>query len=140
MPVHASTRFDIWKLHQTIVLGLATTAQAHPSRPLFQTEYSLTMTHATAVEACTHAHYDKVARPVAGRGRSIDPLGVWHGQCEGRRDIPFTGSRPSPSSTRACSVSYNYAWEYFRRQKAWYILSRDACRDCHKASSCGAVT
>ena len=49
-------------------------------------------------------------------------------------------TRPSPSSTRACSVSYNYAWEYFRRQKAWYILSRDACRDCHKASSCGAVT
>ena len=22
-------------------------------------------------------------------------------------------TRPSPSSTRACSVSYNYAWEYF---------------------------
>ena len=43
-------------------------------------------------------------------------------------------TRPSPSSTRACSVSYNYAWEYFvgggaRGQKAWYILSRDACRD-----------
>ena len=38
-------------------------------------------------------------------------------------------TRPSPSSTRACSVSYNYAWEYFRRQKAGYILSRDACRD-----------
>ena len=49
-------------------------------------------------------------------------------------------TRPSPSSTRACSVSYNYAWKYFRRQKAWYILSRDACRDCHKASSYGAVT
>ena len=68
--VHASTRCDNWKPHQTIVLGLATTAQAHPSRPLFQTEYSLAMTHAhdsTAVEACTHAHYDKVARPV---GRS----------------------------------------------------------------------
>ena len=26
-------------------------------------------------------------------------------------------TRPSPSSTRACSVSFNYAWEYFRRQK-----------------------
>ena len=38
-------------------------------------------------------------------------------------------TRPSPFSTRACSVIYNYAWEYFRRQKAWYILSRDACRD-----------
>ena len=25
-------------------------------------------------------------------------------------------TRPSPSSTRACSVSYNYAWEYFRRE------------------------
>ena len=37
-------------------------------------------------------------------------------------------SKPG-SSTRACSVSYNYAWEYFRREKAWYILSRDACRD-----------
>ena len=49
-------------------------------------------------------------------------------------------TRPSPSSTRACSVSYNYTWEYFWREKAWYILSCDACRDCHKASSCGAVT
>ena len=60
-----------------------------------------------------------------------------------RREARPGGSletRPSPSSTRACSVSYNYAWEYFRRQKAWYILSRDACRDCHKASSCGAVS
>ena len=48
------------------------------------------------------------------------------------------GLLPPP---RACSVSYNYAWEYFRRQQdCWYILSRDACRDCHKASSCGAVT
>ena len=25
-------------------------------------------------------------------------------------------TRPSPSSTRACSVSYNYAWEYFWRE------------------------
>ena len=30
--------------------------------------------------------------------------------------------------------------QYFRREKAWNILSRDACRDRHKASSCGAVT
>ena len=29
-----------------------------------------------------------------------------------------------PGLLRACSVSYNYAWEYYRRQ----ILSRDACR------------
>ena len=49
-------------------------------------------------------------------------------------------TRPSPSSTRACSISYNYAWEYFRRQKAWYILSRDACRDCHTASQVGLRT
>ena len=26
-------------------------------------------------------------------------------------------TRPSPSSTRACAVSYNYAWEYFRRER-----------------------
>ena len=60
--------------------------------------------------------------------------------CVSALQLASLETRPSPSSTRACSVSYNYAWEYFRRQKAWYILSRDACRDCHKASSCGAVT
>ena len=59
-------------------------------------------------------------------------------RCEGL--VSSLETRPSPSSTRVCSVSYNYAWEHFRKQKAWYILSRDACRDCHKASSCGAVT
>ena len=51
-------------------------------------------------------------------------------------------------------ASDNYAWVYLLREKAWYviitrgsifgeglvILSCDACRDCHKASSCGAVT
>ena len=31
-------------------------------------------------------------------------------------------TRPSPSSTRACSVSYNYAWEYFRRPTRNYNL------------------
>ena len=35
------------------------------------------------------------------------------------RDLVLA-SKPG-SSTRACSVSYNYAWEYFRREKAWYI-------------------
>ena len=37
-------------------------------------------------------------------------------------------------------ASDNYAWVYLRREKRpgeKYILSRDACRDCHKASSCG---
>ena len=43
--------------------------------------------------------------------------------------IPSLETRPSPSSTH---VSYNYAWEYFRREKAWYILSRDACRDLRR--------
>ena len=34
-------------------------------------------------------------------------------------------TRPSPSSTRACSVSYNYAWEYFfggRRPGTFYHI------------------
>ena len=48
------------------------------------------------------------------------------------RNYNLVYSRPSPSSTRACSVRYNYAWEYFRREKAWYILSRDACRDLRR--------
>ena len=37
---------------------------------------------------------------------------------------PSLETRPSPSSTRACSVSYNYA-----RGSFGDILSRDACRD-----------
>ena len=50
----------------------------------------------------------------------------------------FPGLLP-PSPLRMLA-SDNYAWVYLRREKAWYILSRDACRDCHKASSCGVVT
>ena len=45
-----------------------------------------------------------------------------------------------PPSPLHMLASDNCAWVYVWREKAWYILSRDACRDCHKASSCGAVT
>ena len=43
-------------------------------------------------------------------------------------------ARPSPSSTRACSVGVNYARGWFfggrrPREKAWTISSRDACHD-----------
>ena len=33
-------------------------------------------------------------------------------------------TRPSPSSTRACSVGYNYAWEYFRRERRPSLVPR----------------
>ena len=49
----------------------------------------------------------------------------------------FSGLLP-PSPLRMLA-SDNYAWVYLRRVYI-YILSSDACRDCHKASFCGAVT
>ena len=38
-------------------------------------------------------------------------------------------TRPSPSSTRACSVSYNYAWEYLLPPKILprVIITYGAC-------------
>ena len=44
----------------------------------------------------------------------------------------FPLPRPSPSSTRACSVLVNYVQVVFQREKAWSILSRNACRDLRK--------
>ena len=42
----------------------------------------------------------------------------------------FPGLLP-PSPLRMLA-SDNYAWVYLRREKTWYILSRDACRDLRR--------
>ena len=84
----------------------------------------------------------EIESPRHALGENLVKVGGVSGKCHSGPDHSVYSSvhssletRPSPSSTRACSVRYNYAWEYFRREKAWYILSRDACQ----ASSCGAV-
>ena len=38
----------------------------------------------------------------------------------------------NPAIIASMLASDNYAWVYFRREKAWYILSRDACRDLRR--------
>ena len=86
------------------------------------------------------------ARTLASRVRVVNVIivriymhsaSMYLGGARKKMVASFLGLLP-PSPLRMLT-SDNYAWVYLRMKKAWYILSRDACRGCHKASSCGAV-
>ena len=57
---------------------------------------------------CARTPSDRFSHAVNSYGRS------WGSS---RADTKRRSLETSRSSTRACSVSYNYAWEYFRRER-----------------------
>ena len=82
--------------------------------------------HAHAQNQSTLAHASPVARDVPQERFCFSP-----------KTDPLLASFPGllPPSPLRMLASDNYAWVYLRRP-SWYILSRDACRDCHRARCC----
>ena len=58
-----------------------------------------------------------------------------HERCPPTRTYVASFPGLLPPSPLRMLASDNYAWVLWREN----IISRDACRDCHKASLCGAV-